>query len=240
MKWDKTLENKNQKKSSQCRYKLGAVFITLSIIAALIFVYFTQDQNSDPASEKFIREAAATRLGKYQNELYNGDFEKITELTIDKKTPILNLTFDGTILSQEPYDELSDIILLKKFTNLKTLNMGSIDVPKSKIPKWMSLLVKLGIYHVDEKFSLDLRPLEKLNHLEKLQLGGKAIKNINPLKNLNLKELQLLNSPVSNLKPVKSIKNLQTLFLINCENLTDEHINELQKALPNLKIYNWK
>ena len=67
-----------KRKSSRLYYIVLAV-VLLFITPALVFIYFTQDQTSDPASERIIRESAAARLGKNQNELSNEDFAKITE-----------------------------------------------------------------------------------------------------------------------------------------------------------------
>ena len=41
---------------------------------------------------------------------------------------------------------------------------------------------------------------------------------------------------VSDLEPIKKLPYLQTLTLYNSKNITNEQVEDLQKALPNLKI----
>ncbi len=116
------------------RYIIAAFLIPLIIIAALVFIWFTQEEHKpDPASEKIIREAAAEQLNKDPNELTDEDFAKITKIT--------DLDFLGlTKLYDQPIPpwvltELSDIRLLEKFTNLQELDLYSIKYPDKYIPK---------------------------------------------------------------------------------------------------------
>ena len=111
---NKTLKNK----SSNKKYIVAAVSILLLIAAALVFIYFTQEQKSDPASEKIIREAAAKQLNKDPNELTDKDFANITKFAIRTQ-------------------ELDDIKLLEKFTNLQNLTLTNIKFPARQIPTWM-------------------------------------------------------------------------------------------------------
>jgi hypothetical protein len=60
------IQNDFQKKQSHRRYKIAAVTSLFLAIASLVFIYFTQEQNSDPASEKIIREITASQLNKDQ------------------------------------------------------------------------------------------------------------------------------------------------------------------------------
>ena len=53
-----------QTKHSYRKYIIAAVIIPLIIIAALVFIWFTQEQKSDPASEVIIHQAVANKLNK--------------------------------------------------------------------------------------------------------------------------------------------------------------------------------
>ena len=137
--------------------------------------------------------------------------------------------------------------------------MVQISLPEKEISKWMSILVKLGIYGLDESQSIDLSPLEKLSELRKLELyksytfsiksikrlknlqvlnlSGTPVSNLNPIKNMkNLKQLDITSTKVSNLEPLKGLTNLKVLYIQLCDNISDEQIKELHEALPDLRI----
>ncbi|MEJ2648206.1 MAG: hypothetical protein P8016_07355, partial [Sedimentisphaerales bacterium] len=73
-------QNITDKKLSWRKYKLAAVFMSLLITAALVSIYFTQEQKPDPASERVLRQAAAvqlknqTHIDKDPNDLTDEDF----------------------------------------------------------------------------------------------------------------------------------------------------------------------
>lgn len=244
------------------RYTIAAVVLLL-IISSLVYIWLTQEKlKPDPASEKIIRESAASILNKDPNELTDEDFAKLTEFYL--------FAF-----------ELSDIKLLEKFTNLKSLDFLCLRFPQKDIPKWMKLISKLGIFDLNDRFYINLSPLKNLTKLQRLKLcdtnvvtttrgiprpgivlylpEGTPIKNIEPLSDLvNLKELYLCSTRVRDLKPLKGLKELQVLALDetqvsslktmkglknleylsirNCKYITNEEVEDLQKALPNLKI----
>ncbi len=229
------IETNTQQKSSHRKYIISTVVILLLITFALVLFVFTQTRKPDPASEKIIREAAAAHLDKDPNELTDADFARITEISFGAPQTIIPL-FNVEEPIKYTNNELTDIRLLEKFTNLQKLNLGAINVSETRIPTWMRILAKLGIFDLNERYAVDLSPLEKLTHLEELQLGGSAVINIKPLANLNLKNLQLISSPVSDITPLKSLTQLQSLDIIFCPNIKYEDVEELNKALPNLKI----
>ena len=225
MKNSEKVQEQDNKKESPCRscfmrkYIIVSVPLFLMIAAALAFIFFTQEQKSDPASEKVIRIAAARQLHKDPNELTDEDFSKITEMSI---IPTMgsggnNYWIDvstGKYVSTLRMGELADIHLLGKFTNLQTLYLGRIKFPQQYIPKWMKILAKSGIFNLSEKFSIDLSPLENCSNLETLLLNESEIKNIEPLSRLvNLKRLSLSGTGVSNVEPIRGLTNLQRLDL---------------------------
>jgi len=233
-------QNITEKKMSRWKYKLAAILILIFIMSALFLSWFYQESRPDPASAKIIREVAAKQLAKDPNDLTDDDFAKITEIHFQQL-------------------QLSDIKLLKKFTNIRGLYMGSITCPSKSIPKWISIMAKVGIIKPNKRIALNISPLKKLNTLEKLViqdmpiydtepltsmtnlkylvLENTSITDIRPVRNLhNLKRLFLDGTEISNLEPLKNLKNLEYLNIKRCENITEEQVKDLQKALPNLEI----
>lgn len=237
--------NDSKKKTSRLKYTIPtAVFLT--IIAALINIYFTQEPNAkpDPTHERIIREIAGEQLNKHPYRLTDEDFAQITEFNLAGIKGIPK--------------ELSDLKFLSKFTNLQRLYISWIRYPDNRIPKWIKVLAKLGVYDLEERFAMDLSPIENLTNLQTLSLSSIYANNIKPIANLkNLKELRLENTHVrdimplanltnlnwllishtqaSDIKPLSNLKNLRGLILANT-NFSDEQIAELKKALPNAVI----
>ncbi len=246
-----TMHN-NEMKQTRRKYIITGGLFVLLIMSVLIFIIFSQNQKPDPASEAIIRKLVSINLYSETimetdpnsliiiypfpelaidpNKLTDEDFLKIEGLSLGYPNP----SFDESNLSME----LCDIKLLKKFTNLKRFKIGAIRYPSNKIPRWMSLLAKLGIFNLEDRFALDLSPLKKLKKLENMIIYDTTVKNIKTLENLNnLRELSIDNTNISDLEPLKELKNLKTLHISNCKKITDEQIEDLQKALPELKIY---
>ncbi len=250
MKMNEIMENQSdtKKKPYRRKYTLAAVFLLLIISAALVFIYFTQEQNSDLASEAEIRQAAAWQLNKDPNALTDDDFAKITTLFIHG-------------------DNVCDIKLLEKFINLRELVLihGTRYKINDNTPKWKLFLTRLGIikipvpYRNPWELTVDIKPLAKLKQLQRLDLGGMKIKNVNSLAKLKeLKKLTLWATDITDLEPLSKLANLETLTLtdnikriitdlgplkklkhlqtFNYNSIKEEQINDLRKALPNLKI----
>ncbi len=234
-----------EKKPSKRKYIIASVCLTLLIIGALVFSWFTQEESKpDQESAKIILEIAAKTLNKDVNDLTNEDFASITNLSIFGK-------------------ELCDITAIEKFTNLKELRLEAIFFPGKKMPKYVFYLAKFRIINIRKIYKLDLSPLENLSNLEKIQLSVLSIKNIEPLASLNnlktlylsvinvtdlkpliglknLEKLDLFITSISDIEPIKELKNLKSIEITGCENITDKQVKELQKALPDCKIIKWK
>ncbi len=176
------------------RHIIAVVCFILLVTFALVVAFFRWEPKPDPASERIIREEAAKKLNKDPNELTDEDFANILEFNLWSLYNTRH-NYQGEIIYTPPWIiiELSDIRLLKKFTNLKVLSLERIRLPKRDFPKWMKYLAKIGVLNLEETQSLDLSPL-------------------------------------------KNLTNLEVLYIQNCPNITDKQVEELQKALPNLKI----
>ena len=194
----------SKKKQSWQKYTLAAVVIPLLIIVALVVSFLKWEPKPDPASEKVIRKMAAAQLNKDPNSLADADLTKITTLFIH----------GGNV---------SDIKLLEKFANLKELVLvhgTSYKIPDDT-PKWKLLLTRIGIiklpvqYRSPWELTIDIKPLTKLKHLQRLDLGGMRINNIDSLARLSeLKELTLWATNITDLEPLSKLENLKTLTLV--------------------------
>ena len=205
MKNDSTQTDKSMKPSRR-RFIIPAVFVVMFFCIVSFYIMLRQEPKPDPASEKVIREIVAKQLTKDPNnpkdpkELTDDDFAKITKFNIGQE-------FSEAI-------KLSELKLLKKFTNLRQLVFYNVIVPDRPVPNWMRFLGKYGIIDIKKKFSIDLSPLGKLSKLNVIAIIKTPIKSIKPLSKLtNLNVLILQDIKVLDIKPLKNITNLQHLEL---------------------------
>ncbi|MBN2590402.1 MAG: hypothetical protein JXA96_11115 [Sedimentisphaerales bacterium] len=127
-----------------------------------------------------------------------------------------------------------DLNPLKKLHSLHTLTFGQVPV---KNIKPLSSLTNLETLCLDSTEVCDLGPIKNLTKLKFLHVGHTEISDLEAIKGLtNLEKLIITGTKISDLEPVKSLPNLQRLWLEMCDNITDEQVEDLQKALPNLKI----
>ncbi|MBN2590403.1 MAG: hypothetical protein JXA96_11120, partial [Sedimentisphaerales bacterium] len=125
----------------------------------------------------------------------------------------------------------------EKFVNLQELGFVGVRSSQENIPKWMKFLARYGIIDLTDRFYIDLKPIENLTNLKKINFTSSNINNIEPLAKLSkLENLSLMLTQVCDLEPLKKLKNLKELNISRCPNITDEQIDDLQKALPNLEI----
>ena len=222
-----------KKKLSRLRYIIASAIFVLLIFASLVFILFTQQQKPDPASEQVLRQAAAsqlkdqTNIEKDPNELTDEDFSLITRFSFVE----IEYNHSRRIVLKTS-KEISDIKLLNKFTNLKSLSFQYVSYPEDKIPKWMKFLARIGIIDLNKRCTIDLSPIKKLTSLENLEINDLLFKNFKPLSNLvNLKVLMFQKSRIRNLEPIKGLTKLEKLYIYDCK-VTD--IGPI-KNLTNLK-----
>ena len=235
-------QNISQKKPSLKKYIILAVIIPLLIITAMVFIFFSQELKSDPASEAIIRQIAAVKLNTDPNNpidpntLTSEDFAQIKELTLSH-TPYLA----AKLLNKEPND-------LTKEDTFKILTYTVEHMDSNNISAVMSpIYLELS----------DIKLLKKLKNLQTLTIGAVRLpeKNIptwmkilakygiydlserynidlSPLKNLtSLNTLNLEDSHVKNIEPLSKLINLKEL------NLNDTSVSDLKpiKKLTNLE-----
>ncbi|MBN2589849.1 MAG: hypothetical protein JXA96_08295 [Sedimentisphaerales bacterium] len=156
-----------------------------------------------------------------------------------------------------------DLSPLENLVNLRELKLFGVPFRDIKPLENLSNLESLWFATPRVK---SLEPLEKLTNLKNLTLQRTSIiisepeqirylknldflaleysspKNLKPISNLtNLKILKIrYNYSLSNLDSLKEMANLKKLYIQDCPEITDQEIEDLQKALPNLEIIRQK
>lgn len=181
----------NINKRFRLKYLISTLVLLLIVVTVFVFISIEHNK-PDLASAAIIRNAVAMQLGKDPNELTDADFAAIS---------MLNLS------GQEVYD----ISLLEKFTNLEELDLSFIPLPKPKIPKWMIVLGKLHfnptkIYtkRYKDKYFIDLCPLEKLLNFKRIHIQNTAFKDLKPLE--KIENLQMVHIMMGQLEEYESIE----------------------------------
>ncbi|MBN1973487.1 MAG: hypothetical protein JW787_07590 [Sedimentisphaerales bacterium] len=225
---DETLQEEVKKKVSGLRYAIPSIVIMLLFLTVFICVVYILVQNYPASGDSVIRLVTGKMLKKDPNSLDSKDFLTITTLDLSEQT-------------------LPDIRLLRKFRNLKELNLSRLKIPRTEMPKWKAILVKMHIIKVTtvgsrnsltEASLLNLRPLKKLTNLETLNLNYTPIESIAPLSSLKkLTELDIFGAGVFDLKPVGKLSNLGILN-VGKTKITDlKPVQKLTK-LHRIHIYN--
>lgn len=152
--------------------------------------------------------------------------------------------------------QISSLNSLRKLKHVKMLTIFSTKVSDLKIINGMKNLRELIISHCPVS---DIGPVTGLKNLEQLDIIKTQISDFEPLKKLkklkylrlqetkitdleavralkNMERLLLINDTISDLEPLKGLTNLKQLQILNCENITNQEIEDLQKSLPDLKI----
>jgi Leucine-rich repeat (LRR) protein len=188
-----------------------------------------------------------TSLTKFKMLGFSG--KNISDIKpLAKLTNLETLNLSGTNVSNlEPLRELTnlmelhldlsnvaDISPIMNLTNIVNLSLMETKVSDLEPIRAMNKMVILDFRNTQ---ITDLDPIRSFTKLQYLFVTNTKISNLEPLMGLmHLKELQISNTQVSNLKPLNGLKNLQKLELRKCQNVTNEQVEELQKALPKLKI----
>jgi Leucine-rich repeat (LRR) protein len=147
-------------------------------------------------------------------QLTNSDYKKINELYISDS-------------------DVYDIALLSKLTNLEELEFYNVKV-RNLEP--IANLTNLNELRLRKLPASNLEPLRNLKNLRKLRLYEMPVSDIEPLRNLTkLEEISMYDVDVKDLDALFNLKNLKVLRLIYVP-VRKEQIEELRKALPELKI----
>lgn len=130
--------------------------------------------------------------------------------------------------------QLSDLEPIKRLPNLQKLYVDGTQVSDIEPLRELTDLreLSIGSTHVT-----NLEPIKELTKLQKLVVRGTQVHDLEPLRELtNLQELYISSTPVANLEPIKGLTKLLLLNIQLCNNISDKQVEELQKALPHLRI----
>jgi Leucine-rich repeat (LRR) protein len=162
------------------------------------------------------------------------NLEKLTIRSTHVKNikPLKDLiNLDGLVLNQT---QVSDLEPLRRLNNLQVIFIEETQLSDIEPLKELINLQQLFIYNTQVS---DFGPLAELINLRELSLQKTPISDLMPLKGLtNLEQLYLNETEVSNLEPLKSLTKLRMLNISHCKNVTDLQVEDLQKAMPELKI----
>ncbi len=157
----------------------------------------------------------------------------LSQTQVTNLKPIQNLTNIEKLTVTDT--QISDLKPLKKLIKLHTLSLYNTSVsdiePLKGLFNLQSLTITQSLVH-------DLNPIIRLTNLKTLNINQTSVFNFEPLRRLaSLQTLSIESSQISDLRPLKGLKNLQYLHISDCNNIIDEQVEELQKALPELTIY---
>jgi Leucine-rich repeat (LRR) protein len=123
---------------------------------------------------------------------------------------------------------------LSSLTNLEELTLEATGVCNLKPLK---NLTKLRFLVISNTCVSDLKPIKDLTNIEKLIMHNTLASDLEPLKGLvKLEDLNISGTKVSDLRPLMGLKNLRYLYIEDCKNISNQQVEDLQKALSNLRI----
>ena len=163
--------------------------------------------------------------------------KKIQSLTLDGKQlndlAVLSEMKDLHILvlnDAEGHD-FSKLKDLKNLTELDLLNCGIEDL------SFLSEMKQLEYLDLSGNYINDISILSDFKNLENLDLASNRLTDLRPLEELTaLRYLYLSdNQELSDITPLKNLKNLTHLYLRDT-NVTEEAVEELEKALPGCTV----
>ena len=193
----------------------------LLLILAIVFIGCgTTSWVSDPSNENNVKIEKVIRkfLEKPEGELTKADLEKVTKLDLKQ-------------------NQLTDVKGLEKLTQLEELVLSFNQLTEG--PKGLDKLTKLERLGLDGNHLTEgPKGLEKLDQLMGINLSGNQITDVNSLTTYTqFKGLNLEYNQLTSVKGLEKLTKLEVLNLKNNPDLTKAQIDQLQKALPNCKIY---
>ena len=165
-------------------------------------------------------------------KLYNLEKLTIRSTHVKNIKPLKGLlNLDGLDLNKT---QVSDLGPLRGLNNLQVIFIEETQLSDIEPLKELTNLQQLFIYNTQVS---DFGPLAELINLRELSLNRTPISDLEPIKGLtNLEQLYLNETEVSNLEPLKCLIKLRMLNISHCKNITDQQVEDLKKALPELKI----
>ncbi|MBN2588472.1 MAG: hypothetical protein JXA96_01315 [Sedimentisphaerales bacterium] len=149
---------------------------------------------------------------------------------IKKQTP--------QVLFRSPKKEEITFLNLRSLRNLSKLEYLNLNFTPIENLGPLSGLKNLTTLDVYGTHVFDLGPVKELSNLKILNLGQTKITNLKPLQELTkLQRLTLYDTAISDIEPVKNFPNLIYFDIRKCNNILHNQIDDLQKKLPELVIF---
>ena len=177
------------------------------------------DENliADPVVEAAIRESLDINGNNPTGELTKADLGKVA---------FLGLAFKKLTEVPKGLEKLTQLTVLHLHNNQLTDVKGLGNLTQLK-----------GLSLIGNQLT-DVKGLEKLTQLESLLLQFNQLTDVKGLEKLNkLIILSLGGNQLTDVKGLEKLTQLKELILLKNPDLTKAQIDELQKALPNCKIY---
>ncbi|MDC0219109.1 protein phosphatase 1 regulatory subunit 42 [Verrucomicrobia bacterium] len=189
---------------------------------------------ADPIVEKAVREVFYKPTGEFTK----ADLEKLEVLKLrnNQLTELPNglekfTQLYALVLS---HNQLTSVKGLEKLTQLTKLVLSNNHLTDVKGLEKLTQLTELWLTG-NQLTSVD--GLEKLTQLKMLWLSGNQLTDVKGLEKLTqLTELSLQDNQLTDVKHLEKLTQLKELWLSDNQ-LTKAQIDQLQKALPNCKIY---
>ena len=155
--------------------------------------------------------------------------KKAESPTVEIANPIVEKAIRKEL--KKPTGELTKADLEK----MTKLFLESSKLTSVKSLEKLTQLTYLGL--LDNQLT-DVKGLEKLTQLKVLFLSHNELTDVKGLEKLTqLKELDLVGNQLTSVKGLEKLAKLTSLNLKDNPNLTEAQIAELEKGLPNCKIY---
>ena len=167
-----------------------------------------------------------------QLELFNiGNFENLDVLAELKNLETLIIGGDFKKLQ-----EIEDLSFLKDKIELKSLSIEFLKIGDISAVSDLKGLKSLGFYYCEID---DISPIALLDGLENLIICGADETGLLSILSSNegIQSLSLRDSTISNIDAISSLKNLTSLDIINCLNITDFSPIATLNNLTSLSIY---
>ncbi|MBN1974208.1 MAG: hypothetical protein JW787_11250 [Sedimentisphaerales bacterium] len=217
------LTNLQQLRLSALRYPENAIPEWMKILAKLGIFDINKRFALDLSPLKKLQNLQSLTIVSTQIKNYKPLFSL-------KKLQRLNLS----MRSKDDHGMIADLVPIKELINLQSLELSFTNISDLEPIKEFKYLQLLDLYETQVS---DLEPIKNLSNLQYLDISGTQVSNIEHLRGLTkLQRMNLIGTPVSDLESLKNLTQLKTLVINNCKNITDQQVEDLQKALPNLKI----
>lgn len=132
--------------------------------------------------------------------------------------------------------DLEDISFLKGLTELETLYVGKNAITDISVLHQLTKLKEIDLRQ--NLFALDdMSIFSQMTDLEYLDIACVHIRSLSGIETLkNLKKLNIYDTGFDDFSPLLELTQLEELWLY-VDDITQEDVATLQKALPNCKIY---